>query len=204
MKIIGLTGGIASGKNFIADIFKQKGAMVFDADREVHHLLASDQDTIANIKDNFPEGFTDNKIDRTKLGKIVFPDACKLQILENILHPKVRKKYEAFLKLAHRRRIKIAVLNIPLLLERKHYQCDQIIAIITSKSVQKYRFLKRCKKANPINFSSQISELERKFKEIRGKQMSNEERKRNADFVILNGLSKHRSIRQVGEILKKI
>ena len=57
MKIIGLTGGVASGKNFVAEIFAQKGAVIFDADKEVHRLLDSDKSTISKVKKIFPESF---------------------------------------------------------------------------------------------------------------------------------------------------
>lgn len=204
MKIIGLTGGIASGKNFIADIFKQKGAMVFDADAQVHAILNADEDAISRIKAYFPESITDHKIDRKKLGQIVFSNTEKLQILEHILHPKVKEKYRQFLKKAHQRKVKLVILNIPLLLERKQYACDKIIAIITSRSVQKHRFLKRCKKMNGGNFAAHIPQLEKRFEEIVSRQVSNHERKKQADFVIFNGLSRHHSIRQVASILRQL
>lgn len=96
MKIIGLTGGIASGKNFIAEIFAKNGAVIFDADVEVHKLLESDKSTIEEVINSFPESFIEQKINRKILGKIVFSNSKKLEILEKILHPKVRKKYQSF------------------------------------------------------------------------------------------------------------
>ena len=92
ISVVGLTGGIASGKNFVAEIFSKNGAAIFDADKEVHLLLESNQDVIAQIKKNFPQSLVNHKIDRKILGKIVFDkkSAQKLKILEEILHPKVR------------------------------------------------------------------------------------------------------------------
>ena len=131
-------------------------------------------------------------------------DKKKNQILEKILHPKVRKRYAEFLKLAHRRRIKLSILNIPLLIEKKGYKCDKVIAIITSRSVQKYRFLKRCREADSKDFASRIPELEGKFQEIISKQINNLERKKHADFVIFNGLSRSSAIRKVESILHQL
>jgi dephospho-CoA kinase len=81
MKIIGLTGGIASGKNFVAEIFQKNGAAVFDADKEVHELLESHAEAIKEVKENFPESVIGKKISRKLLGQIVFSDPQKLKIL---------------------------------------------------------------------------------------------------------------------------
>ena len=201
MKIIGLTGGIASGKNFIAEVFKKNGAIIFDADAEVHEILRSDKVAISEIAGHFSESVVEGKINRKILGKIVFGDVKKLHILEKILHTKVRKNYEEFLKSAQRRRKKLVVLNIPLLLETKAYKCDKVVAIITTKIAQKYRFLARHKKSFPQNFLEEISGLEEKFHQIKSKQISNLERRKRADFVIFNGLSKSNTIKQVACIL---
>ncbi len=199
MKIIGLTGGIASGKNLVAEIFAKNGAAIFDADAEVHKLLESDKSTIQAVKKNFPASFISQKIDRKILGKIVFADAEKLQILEKILHPKVRKNYQEFLKSARGEKKKLAALNIPLLLETKGYKCDYIVAIIIKKSVQKKRFLAREKNKNPL---VKISELEKKFAQIISKQISNSERKVKADFVIKNDGTRADAASQVKKFLK--
>ena len=197
MKIIGLTGGIASGKNFVAEIFAQKGAAIFDADKEVHKLLELDKSVIIQIRNFFLESFVEGKIDRKILGKIVFANPEKLKILEKILHPKVRKKYEEFLAEAQKEKKKLAVLNIPLLLETKAYNCDKIVAIIASPSVQKRRFLARAKNAS----EAEKKNLEKKFEQIRSKQISNAERKASADFVVNSGVSKDFTAEQVEWII---
>jgi dephospho-CoA kinase len=204
MKIIGLTGGIASGKNFVAEIFAQNGAAVFDADKEVHKLLELDKSTILEVKKNFPESFVAGKIERKILGKIVFADAQKLKILEKILHPKVRKKYQEFLDAARKEKKKIVVLNIPLLLETQGYECHKILAIIVSPSIQKKRFLARAKKNNPQNFTAERKILEKIFEQIHAKQISNLERKFKADFVVNSGISKKETEAQVKKIIAEI
>jgi len=173
MKILGLSGGVASGKNFVAEIFFEKGAAVFDADKEVHKLLELDKSTISAVKKNFPQSFVADKIERKILAKIVFADEKKLRILEKILHPKVRKKYQIFLQESEKQKKKIVVLNIPLLLETEAYKCDKIVAIIASPSIQKKRFLARARKNNPQIFSSEKKNLEKKFHQIKTKQVSN-------------------------------
>jgi len=201
MKIIGLSGGIACGKNFIADIFAKNGCVIFDGDAQVHQLLSSHKLTISQVKKHFPESFVDGKIDRKILGKIVFSNQKKLQILEKIIHQKVRENYAEFLKKAQKNGAKCVVLNIPLLLETKGYECDFIVAIITKRSVQIKRFITREKLKNP---QSLVKDLKEKFAQIIKRQTSNQIRKKHADFIIQNDDLKSHAVKQVKEILKEI
>lgn len=202
MKIIGLTGGIASGKNFVADIFKKNGAAVFDADKEVHEIIANDKKIISQIRKTFPDAVNSGLVDRKALGKIVFSDKKKLDLLEKIIHPEIRKKYQEFLLTAKENHHKIAILNIPLLLEKKGYECDKIISVIVKKSLQKRRFLSRARKLNPQNFQKDLKSLEEKFEKISTNQLTNLERKKQSDFVINSGVSKAKTIKQVRSFLK--
>ena len=201
MKIIGLTGGIASGKNFIAEIFANNGAAIFDADEEVHNLLESDKSTIKVVKKFSPESFIEHKINRKILRKIVFSNSKKLEMLEKILHPKVRKKYQSFLNKSKKEGRKMVILNIPLLLEKKGYECDKIIAIISTKSIQRERFLRRTKESYPENFAEEKENLIKQFEKIFLKQTTNKDRKKAADFVIDNTKSKDFAISQVKNLI---
>ena len=202
MKIIGLTGGIASGKNFIAEIFAKNGAVIFDADVEVHKLLESDKSTIEEVINSFPESFIEQKINRKILGKIVFSNSKKLEILEKILHPKVRKKYQSFLDKSKKEGKKLVILNIPLLLEKKGYEYDKIIAVISTKSIQRKRFLARTKEFYPETFAEEKENLIKQFEKIFLKQTTNKDRKKVADFVIDNTKSKDFTISQVKSLNK--
>lgn len=202
MKIIGLTGGVASGKNFIADLFAKKGALIFDADKEVHDILFNDQEAVSLINQTFPAAIINDKVDRKSLGEIVFNDDNKLRLLESIIHPKVKQRYNIFLKKAQESDAKMIVLNIPLLLESKNYEADIIIAITASKTIRKQRFTQRYRQQNPGSNLTD-DELSHKFDLIRQQQLSDKERSRNADFVISNDLSKDHVIRQVELIVSK-
>ncbi len=173
--VVGLTGGIAAGKNFVADIFAKNGAIIFDADKEVHQLLESDKSTVEEVVKNFSESLVDGKIDRKILAKIVFSNEEKLRILEKILHPKVRQKYQEFLAYAQKQKIKLVVLNVPLLLEAEGYKSDYIVAITAPLELRKKRYLLRSKNSDLKTFNK-----------IRRKQLSDLERKKRADFVIRN------------------
>lgn len=204
VRIIGITGGIASGKNFVTEIFASSGAPVFDADQEVHQALESNKIIISEIKKKFPKSFVDGKIDRKILQGIVFAgdSVSNLKILEDILHPMVRKNYEEFLLKAQRDSKKIVVLNIPLLHESEFYKCDNIVAVIASPSIQKKRFLMREKRKNPKDFLRQKSE--EKFASILKKQISNKEHKAKADFIINSNKSKAQTVMQAKKILEVI
>ena len=163
MQIIALSGAIASGKNFIADILAQKmNCLIFDADKEVHDIYQNNQKVILEIKSHFGDAYQDGKINRELLSKIIFSNPQKLKILEDIIHPQVRKNYQEFLKNAKKQNTKFAILNIPLLLEKGGYNYDKLIAISIYPSVQKIRFISRSKKRG----QKDMKFLEKKFKEI--------------------------------------
>ena len=198
MKIIGLSGGIASGKNFIADLFAANGCAIFDADSEVHNLLVFDEVVIEKVKNNFPQSFIDHKIDRKTLGKIVFNDAKKLKILEEIIHPKVRENYREFIANCEREEVQFAVLNIPLLLESDVYRYDFLVAIIAEYELRKKRFIAREEEKNP---QANLEKLSAKFDQITQQQITDEKRVKNADFVIKNNLTKDELMNKVQDIL---
>lgn len=193
MKIIGLTGGIASGKNFVSEIFAKHGAAIFDADKETHNLLESDESTLNEIQKNFPKAVINHKINRKALGEIVFSDKNKLRILEEIIHPQVRRKYQEFLQNSKNNGCKIVVLNVPLLLETKGYDCDYVIALIAPKEIKKARFLARSN-----SFDKDAEEL---FEKIHSNQIDDEARKSKANFIIDTAMSKLEVEAQILDIL---
>ena len=151
------------------------------------------------MQKNFPQALINQEINRRELGKIVFADDEKLKILEKILHPRVKKKYQEFLDSAQKEGKEIVVLNIPLLLEN-NYNCDKIIAIVAPPSIRKRRFLARARKHDPKNFQAEKKNLENKFEQILLRQVSNKERKSQADFVVNSGTSKSDVVKQIKKI----
>ena len=98
MKIIGLSGGIASGKNTVANIFSELGIEVFDADAVVHNLYSQDKNIIEIVAKNFPESFDGKIINRKILSSLISKNPSKIVILEKIIHPKIREIYQNFLE----------------------------------------------------------------------------------------------------------
>ena len=186
MKIIGLSGGIASGKNTVADIFHELGIEVFDADAVVHNLYLQDQEIIKLVAQNFLESFDGKIINRKILSALISQNPSQIHILEKIIHPKIREIYQNFLEKNLQKKSNFVVINIPLLLESNQYKTDKIIAIIADEKTRQDRYIQRVvadlKNAN----SDLINELKNKFLMLKNKQISDEERIKKADFIIYN------------------
>ena len=100
MKIIGLTGGIGSGKSTVLKLFKNLGVNTFSADISAKKLVNTDQTLINLIKDSFGKNiYKDNRLDSRKLSKIVFANADKLELLNSIIHPAVASDFKSFIEL---------------------------------------------------------------------------------------------------------
>jgi len=99
MKIVGLTGGIGSGKSTVLEQFKNLGIDTYSADKAAKKLINSDDALIESIKKIFGDNIYENNILNTvKLSKIVFKDKRKLELLNSIVHPAVAKDFESFVK----------------------------------------------------------------------------------------------------------
>ncbi len=184
MKIIGLSGGIASGKNSVAKIIKELGFQVFDADEIVHDLYLYNQSVIMQLSQEFTEAFDGKIIDRKILSKIILKQPEKIKILESIIHPIIRNFYQKFLQENLEKYEEIVVANIPLLIETNHYKTDKIIAIIASEENRLQRFIKRSLINN--NDQKAIEQITKKFLILKDKQISDTERIKKSDYVIYN------------------
>lgn len=192
MKIIAITGGIATGKNYISDIFKKFGGEIFDADFQVHNLLKNNSQIISEVAKNFPNSLKNQQIDREILGKIVFEDSeigkKNLKILEQIIHPQIKINYDEFIKNNLENNQKFVLLNIPLILEsqgqKSYYNYDFLVAIKCHIIVRKNRYIARQFKKNPQNFEY-LKNIER-FNKIVSLQISDQERFAKANFIIDN------------------
>jgi dephospho-CoA kinase len=130
MKILGITGSIASGKSTVAKMFAFHGVPVFDADKAAHMLLQSHQPTIEHIAQHFPESLRDSAIHRPTLGKHVFGNPHKLQQLEAILHPAIRQQEHLFIARQRAFGHTLVLLDIPLLFETQaHHRVDASILV---------------------------------------------------------------------------
>jgi len=147
MLLVGLTGGIASGKSVVANVFRDLGAYLLDADRIVHSLLQPDQQAWHEVVDHFGDGITlaHGQIDRKKLGDIVFNNEAERAWLNKCLHPKVFEAFAAQVRnVRSRRPDTIVVLDAALLIETGyHTKMDRTVVVYARPEQQLERLTQR-------------------------------------------------------------
>ncbi|MGM0411246.1 MAG: dephospho-CoA kinase [Bacillota bacterium] len=192
--IIGLTGGIATGKSTVANILKSLGSYVIDADKISHEILDKSKEAYKAVVEEFGKNILDEneKIDRKKLGKEVFSENKKLQKLENITHPfilrEIKKKIEK-----NKNEHKHLVLDAPLLFETNLDEVvDCTILIVCDYSIQ----IKRIKNRDGLS----VEEAKKRI----DAQMPLSEKKKLADEIISNNGSREELIYKVLRKWKKL
>ncbi len=139
MSII-ITGGICTGKSTVCTILKEFGYHIIDADKIAHDKL--DENT-SKIADMFGKKFiVKDKVDRKKLSSIIFSNPKNKKILEDFLHPLIRKEIKRQEKDAIKKDKKF-IIDIPLFFETNSYEADKIILVYAPKELQIKRLLKR-------------------------------------------------------------
>ena len=97
MITIGVSGGVASGKNFVSECFLKFGAKIFDADAEVAKLFSDNLEFQKVIKEKFPDSILNDEINKDLIAKKIFSDEFSLNLLESIIHPIINKKIDQLL-----------------------------------------------------------------------------------------------------------
>ena len=141
-KVIGVTGGLATGKTTVADMFEEKGAFKIDADKIVHKLLVENEDVKQKIIDGFGSDILANgEIDRRKLARIVFFDKDKLDKLCAVLHPEVIREVKQQTENSPK---EVVVIDAPLLIETElHNFVDTVVVVTASYETQIRRATER-------------------------------------------------------------
>ena len=142
---IGLTGGIASGKTTVSNFFKQFGTKVIDADVISHQVTKPDGTAFQEIISSFGSSVLDENglIDRKKMRKIIFDDVSKKEMLERIIHPKVR---EEMFNLASQSNDHYLIVSVPLLVETgMNEMMDRTLVVDCSEETQIERLMHRDK-----------------------------------------------------------
>jgi dephospho-CoA kinase len=189
-KIIGLTGGIGSGKTMIAKYMKSLGIPVYIADDEAKKIMKSNE-VLNEIRKVFGNTiFDEEKLNNVKLAQFVFNNSAKLEKLNAIVHPLVKKHFDKWL-LKHKNS-PLIVKEAAILFESGSYKyCDFIITVTAPIETRIQRVLERDK-----------TDRESILKRIQN-QWTDEERVLKSDFVIQNSTIKDTE-NQVDEILKKL
>lgn len=186
---IALTGGIATGKSTVASLLALNGMRVIDADSISHKIL---DDSYAWVEENFGSKYVDNsKVNRKKLGELIFSNKDKKKFLEDFLHPKIRQeikkqsiKQDGF-KFPY-------LIDIPLFFENGAYDIEESVVVYTPKDIQLQRYMKR------DNYSENES-----TKRI-DSQLSIDEKKQKATWVIDNSKNLKHLQQEVENFVEKI
>lgn len=143
-KIIGLTGGIGSGKTTVANHFRVAGIPVYIADDEARKIMQSNE-IIAEIKKTFGETvFDDGILNREKLSGIVFKDPEKLKLLNAIIHPAVKKHFSKWI--SNHKSSPYIIYEAAILFESGSYEdCDIIITVTVPLEIRIQRVIQRDK-----------------------------------------------------------
>ena len=189
--ILGLTGSIGMGKSTVAQMFRDLGVPVFDADAAVHELQGPGGALLPMIEAAFPGSTGPAGVDRVKLGAAVFGDGEKLKLLESIVHPAVGAMREGFLE--ENSGQPLIVFDIPLLFEKgRSRQIDQVAVVSAPADQQKARVMAR------------PGMTEEKFAQILALQVPDAEKRGRADHVIDTGLSLAQTRAAVAALVQKL
>jgi len=177
VKLIGLTGGIASGKSTVSAILRRLGAQVIDADALAREVVEPQQPAWNEIVEMFGNEIlqSDQTLDRKKLRKLVFEEPSARKQLETITHPKIRQLAQEKIAESAASGASLVVYEAPLLFETGiHLWLRPVILVACDIATQKRRLQKR----------DSLSDAE--IEQHLGAQMSLEEKRKLADYVIEN------------------
>ena len=188
-KIVGLTGGIASGKSTISNYFKDQEITVIDADRIAHEVMKAGEPTVEEIRQAFGDQVIqeDGEIDRDKLGAIVFDSDEKRDTLNRIVHGEIRKLIKEQKDQLIEENHPLIVLDIPLLFEAGYKdEVDEVLLVYVDRETQIERLLTR---DSHLTRQDAINRIQA--------QMSLEEKVKRADIKINNERTIEDTIQQV-------
>ncbi len=185
---IGILGDIGSGKSFVAKSF---GYPVFNADREVSKIYKTNKFVFLKLKEALPRYIFSYPISKSEISNAILASNKNLEKIIKIVHAEVKKKMNFFLN--KNKNKKIIILDIPLILENKLNNKNDILIFVDSNKI---KILEKLKKRKNFNL-----ELFKKFKKI---QLSSNRKKSKAKFIIKNDFTKKTVKRSIKKILNDI
>lgn len=195
MKVIGLTGGIATGKSTVSKMFQKNNIPVIDTDKiardvmEINHAAYLKVVAYFGIEILLPTG----EINRKKLGEIIFDNKEKRERLNSIVHPEVKKVVLEEIKVYQGLGYEIVVVDVPLLFESKFDKlCDITIVVYVEEQIQYERLMKR----DNLSFEEAKKRIEA--------QMKLSDKVKLADFIIDNSGTIKNTEKQFINLLNKI
>ena len=185
---IGILGDIGAGKSYVARNF---GYPVFNADVEVDKIYKKERKIFNKLKKVLPKYIHSFPLNKNEICEAILANNSNLRKIISIVHLEIRKKMNIFLKKNINK--KIVILDIPLLLENKINNKNDILVFVQSKQIDTTKRLKKRKNFNP--------KLYKKFKDI---QLSLDYKKKKSQFVIKNNFTNKSVNRSIKNILKVI
>ena len=193
MLLVGVTGSIGMGKSTVAQMFKDHGYGVYNADDTVHYIYENDVEVIEKVERQFPGSTKDGAVNRLALRDILNKDPDKFRDLEQIVHPVTRKYQIIYIKKLIEEGKMGCVLDIPLLFETGGEKYVDVSVVVTaSEATQKSRVV-----------------LERKvpleiFNAIKDQQMPDRDKLKKADYIISTDNNIEDTKSEVKEVAAKI
>ncbi len=191
MKVIGLTGGIGSGKSTVSQFLAELGAVILDADRVGHEAFKPDTELWRQVVAAFGRQILtpDGDIDREKLGEMVFGNPESLARLNQIMHPRMYEIVKAQLEEYQRQGVAVVVLEAPLLIEAGWTSLvDEVWVTVASEAT----VLRRLQEQKGLSRQEALARIH--------SQLSSEERVRRADVVINTDCDLDELKARVGEL----
>jgi dephospho-CoA kinase len=190
MKIVGLTGGIGSGKSAVLSIFSSQGVPCYQSDSSAKKLMHQDPELINQIKALFGDDlYEGEKLNRGKLAEVVFADKSKLESLNAIVHPRVKEDFQLFLS---QQNADYVIKEAAILFETGGAEdCDVTILVTAPEDLRIERVMKREK--------SKVEHIKSRMRH----QWSDEKKIPMADYVI-NNIDWDKTLKKVEEIHQKL
>ena len=190
MKIVGLTGGIGSGKSAVLSVFSSLGVPCYQSDSSAKKLMQQDPELINQIKALFRDDlYEGEKLNRGKLAEVVFADKSKLESLNAIVHPRVKEDFQLFLS---QQNADYVIKEAAILFETEGAEeCDVTILVTAPEDLRIERVMKREK--------SKVEHIKSRMRH----QWSDEKKIPMADYVI-NNIDWDKTLKKVEEIHQKL
>lgn len=196
MILVGLTGGIASGKSLVAQMFKRLGAYLIDADELAREAVQPGRPALKRIAEVFGPEFLnpDQTLNRAELGRLIFDDPEKRDLLNSIIHPHVFTEEERRRKEIEKKDPKaIVIFDAALLIETgSHQLMDKVILVTIDRRTQVSRIMKR----DGLDRKEAVKRIEA--------QMPTGRKKKEADYLIDGGRPLERIEQQVRQIYQEL
>jgi dephospho-CoA kinase len=196
MLIVGLTGGVASGKSVASQVLEEEGAYIIDADQIARELVQARTPTWKELIKVFGKEILqkDGSIDRKKLAAKVFSDPEQRDQLNRILHPRIKKEMGRRLKAIRQKDPEaIVVIDAPLLIETgDHREMDEVIVVLSTEEQQ----IERLKERQGVD--------PEEARRIIASQIATEEKLKVADFVIRNEGALEETVKRTKEVFQEL